>query len=260
MLRKLLSDPRVADIDVDSPDRIVRHREILQSKKMIAQVFGEFYKIVLDLEARYLTAKGLRIEIGAGSSLMKTVDPNILITDVVPQTGHDRVVDAQNMPFEDGSVATVFGIHCFHHLPDPYKFLSELVRVTPPGGGAVLIDPYYSPASDVVFKRLFSNERFDKKGPALTPMSGPMSDANQALSYIVFKREKEKLKRDFPQLEIAYQRPLYNYVRYLASGGINFRQLLPNFMIPVLKGGEIVMIPLSPLLALHHVLVVRHRT
>jgi hypothetical protein len=56
-----------------------------------------------------------------------------------------------------------------------------------------------------------------------------MEGANQALSYIVFERDRERFERLFPDLEIVEQSWIANYPRYLLSGGLNFRQLLPTF-------------------------------
>jgi SAM-dependent methyltransferase len=227
---------------------------------MIREVFEEHYRTMLALEQRLITPyAGLRVEIGAGSSILKSVDPTIVSSDVVPSRGHDLVVDAQRMPFADGEVRTLFGVHCFHHLPNPYEFLAEVARVTRPGGGAILIEPYYGPMAALLYKHLFPNEHFDSDGPPVTTAHrGPMSDANQALSYIVFKREAPELARRFPALRIAYMRPLRNWIRYLVSGGINFRQLLPNAATPLLKGVEAVLAPFDRLLALHHAIVVKH--
>src|SRR5947209_8545149 len=100
-LRELLIDPSVASIDVDSVDRIVKHRELLLRKRMIREVFFEIYALLGDAEARYFgAAKGRKIEIGSGSSLLKTVMPEVEMTDLVPFEGLDRIVDAMNMPYE----------------------------------------------------------------------------------------------------------------------------------------------------------------
>jgi SAM-dependent methyltransferase len=259
-LRELLFDPSVASVDVDSVDRIVKHRELLLRKRMIREVFFEIYALLRDAEARYFSAgTGRKIEIGSGSSLLKTVMPEVDLTDVVPYEGLDRVVDAMDMPYEDGSLKTVFGVHCFHHLSDPYKFLSEIERVCSRGGGAILVDPYFGPVASLIFKRLFTNEHFDKSGPAVVDHGGPMSDANQALSYVVFRREIGAFVQKFPNLELVAMEPIGNYVRYLISGGVNFRQLLPDLSIPALKLLESALWPLRHTLALHHIIVVRKR-
>ena len=260
-LRNLLLDPAIAGVDVDSVDRIVQHREMLLRKRMIREVFFELYALLGSMEEKYFgSGAGKRIEIGSGSSLLKIAMPDVEATDIVAYEGLDAIVDAMNMPYGDGSLKTIFGIHCFHHLPDPYKFLSEVRRVSRPGGGAILIDPYYGPVASFVYKRLFRNEYFDKSAPAVMEHPGPMSDANQALSYIVFKRERTQFDTAFPELELMVMEPIVNYVRYIVSGGINFRQLLPDVAIPALKGIEIVLSPMRRLLALHHVIVIRRRT
>jgi SAM-dependent methyltransferase len=259
-MRELLFDPGVASVDVDSVDRIIKHRELLLRKRMIREVFFEIYALLGDAEAKYFSlGKGKKIEIGSGSSLLKTVMPDVEVTDVVPYEGLDRVVDAMDMPYEDGSLKTIFGIHCFHHLSDPYKFLSEIERVCSRGGGAILVDPYFGPLASLVFERLFSNEHFDKLGPAVTEHGGPMSDANQALSYVVFRREIGTFVQKFPNLELVAMEPIGNYVRYLISGGVNFRQLLPDLSIPALKLLESALWPLRHTFALHHMSVVRKR-
>src|SRR5260370_4230939 len=111
-LRELLIDPRVASVDVDSVDRIVTHRKLLLQKRMIREVFFEIYGLLRDAEAKSFGAgKGKKIEIGSGSSLLKTIIPEVELTDLVPYEGLDRVVDAMNMTYEDESLKTVFGIH-----------------------------------------------------------------------------------------------------------------------------------------------------
>ena len=104
MLRHFLFDPAIAATDLDSSDRIVRHREILARKRMIREVFFEIYAKQDELDRRYFgTTVGGRVEIGAGSSLLKTRFPDVESTDVVASPGLDRVVDAMSMPYADNS-------------------------------------------------------------------------------------------------------------------------------------------------------------
>lgn len=259
-LADLLREPALAGVDVDGVERMQAHRAIIDRKPMIREVFTEIHRLMLSLEGKYLPATGARLEIGAGVWPIRESDPDVLATDVVPAPHLDRVVDAQALDFPDGSVRTVFGQHCFHHLPDPEAFFSELSRVCPPGGGTVLVEPYWSPVATVLFKRLFASEDYDKLAPGWTTSgSGAMSGANQALSYIVFKRDRARFTRLFPQLEIVHQAPVANHLRYLLSGGLNFRQLVPDVLTTPLKGVETLMTPLNRLLALHHVIVLRKR-
>jgi hypothetical protein len=58
-----------------------------------------------------------------------------------------------------------------------------------------------------------------------------MENANQALSYIYFNRDKERFIQEFQDYEILEDSLLIPFgLRYIASGGLNFRQLLPDFM------------------------------
>lgn len=258
VLADRLREPMLVGIDVDGAERMRVHRLIIERKPMIRKVFSEIHNLMLQLESRHLRGDGLRVEIGAGVWPVRETDSDVLATDVVPAPHLDRVLDAQVMDFADGTVKTVFGQHCFHHLPDPELFLAELVRTCQSGGGAVLVEPYWGPVASMVFKRLFTTECFDKSAPDWTTTeTGAMSGANQALSYIVFERDTARFRHEFPQLEIVHQAPIPNHLRYLLSGGLNFRQLVPDVLDPVVRGLEFLASPFNRILALHHVLVLR---
>ena len=184
----------------------------------------------------------------------------MLATDVVLDAHMDRVLDAQAMDLPSGSVRTLFGQNCFHHFPDPEKFFREAARVINPGGGIILIEPYYGPAATVVFKRLFDAEGFDKNDPRWNALLlNPDAKPNQALSYVVLKRDAKIFNEKFPEFELIQVKPLRNYVRYVASGGLNFRQLIPDAMIPLLRASEFLLSPFARILALHYVITLRRR-
>lgn len=258
-LRNYLRDPRLLGIDVDSDNLISIHRAILEEKPMMKAVFAEFYDLCIRLDEKHFTGEGKRVEIGAGSSFFKKRHPGIISTDIKKGDHLDMVLDAQNMVFEDKSVRAIYGIHCFHHLPHPTKFLSELERVLVPGGGCVLIEPYYGFVASKFYKVMCDTETFDPTGEWENPSQGYMDNANQALSYIVFKRDRHDFTRMYPDLEIVTGKPLNNYVRYLLSGGVNFPQLVPQVMAPALRVCETVLMPFNRIIALHHVLVIRRR-
>jgi SAM-dependent methyltransferase len=260
-LGSFLSEPELAGLDIEDPDRINRHLKILSRKRMIREVFEEFYHQCMRLDQKYFgSVSGKRIEVGAGISFFKKLCAEVMITDINPAPHLDRVLDAQATGLEDQSVRAIYGINCFHHFPAPEMFFKELLRIVKPGGGSILIEPYYGPLASLLYKKLFASESFDKEDPIWSSMGrGVMRGANQALSYIVFRRDRAAFERQFPDLEIIYAAPLRNYVRYFLSGGLNFRQLLPDFAIPLLKLTETAMIPLERITALHHILVLRKR-
>lgn len=245
-------------LDVDSGARLACHKSILERKPMIRQVFDEFHTLFRQLENRYLDGKGIAIELGAGVAPMRDSFPEVLSTDIVPAAHLDFVMDAQKMALAANSVKVVYAQNSFHHFPDPERFLSELERVLVSGGGAVILEPYYGPVATFIFRRLFRTEGFDKEFPTWeTPSSGPMNGANQALSYIVFVRDRKKLAARFPSLQLVHGEPVGNYLRYLGSGGLNFRQVVPDFSTRLLRMIEWAVSPLNRWLALHHVLVLK---
>ena len=255
-----LREPSLEGFDVDSAARLTRHRAILDQKPMIREVFRDFHLLLAGLAQRHLDGTGVAIEVGAGVMPMRESHPDVLATDVVAARHLDAVIDAQNMSLRDASVGVVYAQNAFHHFPAPERFLAELERVLSPGGGAILLEPYYGPAASFMYRRLFRTEGFDKAYPAWeTPLAGPMNGANQALSYIVFVRDREQFAARFPALQIVHQQPVDSYLRYLVSGGLNFRQLLPDPFIPLLRQIERSLAPLQRWLALHHVVVLRKR-
>ncbi|HMO16662.1 MAG TPA: class I SAM-dependent methyltransferase [Oligoflexia bacterium] len=262
-LRNSLIDPRIAEIDKDSEDRIRVHNEILSSKKMMREVFAEFYSTCTKIADTQFTCKdGKELEIGAGVSFFRTVRPNLIVTDIVPAPHLDMVLDAQNMhQIEDNSLKAIYALNVFHHLPDPGEFFREIIRVLKPGGGCILIEPFYGTLAKPFYKNLHESEHFNinQKEWEAKEETGVMTNANQALSYIVLVRDRARFMASFPELEIVISKPLQNYLRYLFSGGINFKQLLPDFCIPVLKLMEKMLIPVSRYTALHHIIVIRKK-
>ena len=260
LLRRALAEPRLRGVSVDSGRFVDLHRQILHEKPVMRAVFQEFYAAILRADARYFSAPGRRVELGAGSSLFGDLHPEVLSTDI-KRGGHLKaVVDAQSLPFRRHAVRAYYGIDCFHHFPDPARFFGELVELLPPGGGCVLIEPYHGPLAKLFYERLFETERFDRSQRGwTTKSSGPMTGANQALSYVVFTRDAKEFSARYPELELLAQVPMTNYPRYVLSGGLNFRSLIPARMAGAVRLAERVMAPLAGWLALHHLIVLRKR-
>ncbi len=260
-IRTFLHEPRLIGIDPDSEEMLSIHSKILLEKPMMKEVFSEFYETCIKLDTKYFsnsTAK--RVEIGAGVSFFKKKYPEIISTDIKKAENLDMVVDAQNMPFENSSIRAIYGINCFHHFPNPNLFFNELERVLQEGCGCILIDPYYGMVAKPFYEKIFDSEIFDMNQKEWTNESmGFMNDANQALSYIVFKRDQKIFEKLYPNLEIVIQKPLNNYLRYLLSGGLNFRQILPSFFSPLIKFVEFILSPLNSIFALHHIIVIRKK-
>ncbi len=255
-----LQEPRLAGLDPDTSDLLEVHRQVLAGKPIMRAVFAEMYDRCMEVDRVHGSGEGMRIEIGAGSSLFGERFPDVVTTDIKPHPHLDRVLDAQAMDLDAGSVRAVFGINCFHHLPDPMAFFGELDRVLVPGGTCVLIEPYHGPLAGLFYARLFETEDFDRTQATWEDAGRSiMRGANQALSYIVFERDRALFDERCPTLEVVVQEPLTNWPRYLLSGGLNFRQLVPTRSEPALRRAERLLAPAARWLALHHVVALRRR-
>jgi hypothetical protein len=132
--------------------------------------------------------------------------------------------------------------------------------VVRPGGGAILIDPYFGGVASFVFRRLFREETFDKDARGWRDIDQREKErANQALSYVVFFRDRQRFLSEYPDLEIVATEVAPSFLRYILSGGINFRQLVPTSLTGLLRGLERVTKPVHGLLGLHHTIVLRRR-
>jgi SAM-dependent methyltransferase len=256
-----LKDDRLKNIDANSPDLVEIHHKILSERKYMQDVFREIYRNMVDCENNFLSGEGLKIEIGASGGFLKKYYPEIITSDIKPTPYSDIVVDALSMPFEDNTVKVIFGINCFHHFNDPDIFFNELKRVLVSGGGCILCEPYYGWFSSIFYNSLHEEEYYDKKMQTWkNKMSGPSIGANQALSYIVFKRDFELFSSKHPELKIVYEKSLNNYLRYIVAGGLNFKPLLPyrGFKY-LLKFMELLLMPFRRYLALHNIIVIKKK-
>jgi len=239
-------------------DRIQDHAAALATHPMTRQLFREFHVRMRQLDARHLSGDGQRVELGSGVFPVKRTYGDVLASDVVPAPGIDVVLDAEAMDLPDQSVRCFYAQFVFHHLGHPSAFFRELQRVCVPGGGAVLIEPAAGPFAALLYKRLFSTETFDRSMLGWeAPVEDPMTGANQALSWVVFERDRARFEREHPSLRIVAHELSPSYLRYIASGGLNFPQLVPTRLGPALGLLERFLSPVQPLLSVHQYYVIK---
>jgi SAM-dependent methyltransferase len=260
-VRRWLIDPGVRGQDVDGVDVSLAHRQGLQRKVILRELFESFYRECRSMDLRHFDGTpGRRLEIGSGAGTIKGVYADVITSDVKRLPFVDLVMRGEAMPFPANSLRAIYAINVFHHVPDPRRFFREVLRVLHPGGGVVFIEPFHGPLARWVFRRLHASEGFDVDAPGWEAggPTGAMSNANQALSYVVFTRDRRIFEQEFPHLEVVADRP-HTHLWYVASGGVNFRQLLPRGAIPLIRLVERLLAPFNPWIALQHTVVVRKR-
>jgi SAM-dependent methyltransferase len=225
MKQQLLKLDHVDQYALDDPRRTLVHRDIILAKPFLKKLYLEWYAIFR--EAAETLPAGQLIELGSGGGFLKEVLPQVITSDILELPNCDRCFSALDMPFADGSVSGIFMIDVFHHIPDSYRFLREAQRVLKAGGKIVMVEPANSAWGRFIYQH-FHHEPFDPAGNWTIPATGPMSGANGALPWIVFERDRARVEKEFPRLNvqsIRYHTPL----RYLLSGGVSRRSLVPHW-------------------------------
>jgi hypothetical protein len=85
-----------------------------------------------------------------------------------------------------------------------------------------------------------------------------MLSANQALAWIIFKRDRKRFEELFPELIIERVQYL-PWISYMAAGGVTRKSLAPRPLLPVLKAIDAVTTPLRPAGALMWHITIRKR-
>ena len=222
---------------LDGPEATLLHARIIQAKPFLHRLYQDFY-------AEFITAAragpgGRCVELGSGGGFLKRLLPHVITSDVQPLPDVDEAFSVERMPFANASVQMFFLLGTFHHFPDAAAALREMARCLRPGGQVVMIEPANTPWGRFIYRR-FHHEPFDPSGGWSFPSDGPLSGANGALPWIVFCRDRERLARDFPELRLVSVR-CHTPLRYLLSGGVSMRCLVPSFSYPLAKAADAVL-------------------
>lgn len=245
---QLFEDPALAGVQLGSEEWFEAQRSIIDSRPLIKASYDRWYGTML-ADVATVARPGTVLEIGSGSGYVKSLDSTVITSDVVP--GHsDMLVDAERLPFADESLKGILLTHVFHHIPHVEKFLAEAQRTLVPGGVVTMIDVAHTPLARLVFGR-FHPEAYDHRVKAWElDTSGPYGGANQAMSWVVFQRDRKRLRDLFPQLCVEAM-DFLPWLGYLLSGGATRRNFIPAPTVPFMKSLDSATTPLNPLCALH---------
>jgi len=254
MLSQLLSHPLTRDADLDSPDTTILRRRIIAEKPLLRSIYKEWYDFIA---AAVPAGPGQVLELGAGAGFFKEVLPESLASEIFFLPDIDLVCDGCCLPVADGALRAVVMTDVFHHLPRVDAFLAEINRCVRPGGVVAMVEPWVTPWSRFVFGKLH-HEPFLPAASWRFAASGPLSGANGALPWIVLCRDRERFLSICPDWEI--ETPLLMMpLRYLLSGGVSLRSLVPGGCHGLLVGIEACLSPVMDKLALFAGLVLRRR-
>ena len=244
--------PETKDIEnLDDPSVTLLHAEIIKKKVFLENLYIDFYNELIKAEP---VAEGkVIVELGSGGGFIKEVVDNVITSDIIELPNIDKVFSAVDMPFEDGSVDTFFMIDVLHHITDSRGFFSEALRCLKVGGKVVMVEPANTLWGRFIYKN-FHHESFDTERGWELEEKGPLSHGNGAIPWIIFCRDRKKFENEYPELRIVGIRN-HTPFRYLLSGGLTLRQLMPSFMYPAIKAVEYVLSPFNNLLGMFQTIV-----
>ena len=227
-LKRLLAHPDTRDLSIDDPHTTTRRRSIIQSNRFLWRIYDEWYRMI---SSCIPDGPGRALELGSGAGFLEQYVPGLIASEVFPCPDIELVLDARRLPFSSGSLKAIAMVDVLHHIPDNRAFFAEAQHCLRPGGCIAMVEPWVSTWSRPIYTRLH-HEPFDPQAKDWTfPETGPLSGANGALPWIIFQRDRREFESEFPGFEVRAVQPFMPF-RYLVSGGVSMRQLMPESTFP----------------------------
>jgi SAM-dependent methyltransferase len=229
-------------VTIDSEDRevLLRHRRVWDEKPVLRRIYNEEF---FDRMLSFQKPDGVSVEVGAGPGFFKKLLPSTISTDLVWSEWLDAVADAQRLPFQSSSVTNLFGLDVLHHLASPMKFLQEAQRILSPGGRLILVEPWVTPFSYLIYRYLHQ-EGCDLSALPENPEDGKHPkekkalEGNPAIPYLLFgPRYCSRTLASLPLFSVLAAEPFCLFA-YLLSGGFKPFNLLPEFLYPFVSRFE----------------------
>lgn len=251
-----LKDPVPAALDINSPVATVCRRQTIQRKPFLKCFYEDCYQFICGKIPK--SGDGVVLEIGSGAGFFKDLYPGLITSEILSLSTVDVILDAQALPLKRNCLCSIVMVDVFHHLPDVKRFFEEALICVRPGGTIVMVEPWITRWSHFIY-RFFHHEPLDMKTADWSfPANGPLTGANSALPWMVFKRDRQKFESEFPEWEVEEIKLDYPFA-YLASGGLSYRSLLPGNMFGIFRRLENAFQPVMATIAMFAKITLRRR-
>lgn len=237
---------------VEAKDILSKRRGIWRSKPILRRLYHQWYRLIVDA-----LRPGKTVELGGGSGNLKEFLPGAITSDIVFCQWLDAVLDAHALPFKDESLDNIVLFDVLHHLARPALFFSEAQRALKPSGRIVMMEPYVSWVSFLVYRFLHQEGMHWHVDPFGKERSMKGRDpflGNQAVPTLLFERHRECFKERYPGLRIVREERTDLFV-YPLSGGFHHQNRCPTRWLGFLQNLERVFLPLAEFLAFRLFLV-----
>jgi len=225
MIKRFLAHPLTRGLDIDHPSTTERRRQIIREKHFLKKIYQEWYTVIA---TAIPDSKEPVLELGTGAGFLSDVIPDLITSEVFFQPSIRVVLDGQQFPFANDSLRGIVMIDVLHHLPQCRSFFKEAVRCVRPGGCVAMVEPWVTAWSRLVYSKLHHEPFRPEANEWQFPSSGPLSGANGALPWIIFERDRTRFEREFPEFKIEFVELTMPF-RYLVSGGVSMRALMPGW-------------------------------
>lgn len=255
-LRDWLAHPLTQGKDIDSPETTALRREIIESKPFLKAIYEDWYAAIAT-ELKSVPSTHPVLELGSGAGFLAERVPHLITSEIFHLQGMHLMLDAQQLPFGPATLNGIVMTNVLHHIPDPALLFAEAQRCIVPGGKIVIIEPWLTAWSRFVYNHLHHEPVDESNTTWKIDGDGPLSTANTALPWILFQRDRQAFAQRFPTLKIQEVRPIMPF-RYLVSGGISMRNLMPRWSYPLWRGLEAALSPLRSGLGMFAKIVLIH--
>ncbi len=178
LLKRLLAHPLTRGLDIDDPSTTSRRRAIIESKPFLKRIYQEWYETI---SGHLPDIDGPVLELGSGAGFLSRYVPRLITSEIFNCPGIQVVLDGQALPIAMESLRAIVMTDVLHHVPDPRRFFREAARCLRVGGRILLIEPWVSRWSRIVYTHLH-HEPFQPDSRDWTiPLNGPLSGANGAM-------------------------------------------------------------------------------
>jgi len=204
---------------------------------------------------------GRSLELGSGTGNFKEYVPDIITSDIVSLPWLDLTLDAQSLPLKDKSVDNIILFDVLHHLENPVLFFNEALRMLKHGGRIILMEPYVSIASFLIYRFLHSEPLVLDQDPyqvRLQSFQREPFDSNQAIPTLIFMRYRDRFHKMYPEFQLITMKRL-GFFAYPMSGGFDHFSLLPLMALRPLLLLEELLCFLDPVLAFRIFVVLEKR-
>ena len=226
-LKPYLSHPLGRNLDIDSPAMTHTRKQIISEKPFLRRIYENWYSQIIGAFPKNKEKPVL--ELGAGAGFLKDYFQGVISSDLLKIRNLDINLDGQFLPFHKESLKGIVMVDVFHHLPDIKLFMSNATYCVQPGGIIVMIEPWITKWSHWVYTQLHHEPCILEAQTWELAPGEPLSQANLALPWIVFERDREIFQQFFPQWQLKNVH-LHTPFCYLLSGGVSLRSFMPGFL------------------------------